>query len=363
MALRRFRIQGFRAFRDLSLDNLARLNLIVGKNSSGKTTVLEALRIFLEDDSLTAIGQILSSREEMDLRRKRRNEIGSIVDSLLVESLFYGRPRLESRPEFSFHSFEPHTPLSVQLTWLRRVVDEADSGVRYVAAGAEDDPDLDPDVVPGLQLLNGGRSLIPLDRIDRWRRRITRPLPRSRTVFLSSGGMSAGELGTAWDTIALTEDEDRVIDALRLIVPKLEKLVMVQSVSPRSDRIMMAKLKNFPEPVPFKSLGDGATHLLSISLSMIRSRGGHLLIDEIENGIHYSVQSAMWSLIWELAQAWDVQVFSTTHSWDCVEGFQAAVGEADAALFRLESTDDSVRVTSFRGEELAIATAEGIEVR
>lgn len=363
MALGSFRIDGFRTFSELTLRELAKLNLIVGKNSAGKTTVLEALRLYLAEDYLQSVGQILASREELDLRGKRRTDSGIPIDPLLVESLFHGRPSSDSRPELSLGSADGREHLNVQLTWLRRVIDEADSSIRYVPASEDDDPNLDPDVVPGLQFRNGGRTLVPIDRLDRWRRRTSRPVPPSRTVFLSSGGMLAGELGAAWDSIALTEDEDRVVHALRMIVPGLEKLVMVQSPTRGSERIMMAKIRDFRDPVPFKSLGEGVLHLLSISLSMIRARGGYILIDEVENGIHYSVQTDMWRMIWEQAQAWGVQVFATTHSWDCVRGFQAAVSDEDAALFRLESADGRVRAIRFHGDELAIAAAEGIEVR
>lgn len=362
MALKSLKIEGFRAFSELILEDFARLNLIVGKNSTGKTTVLEAIYLYFAEDFLYVIGQILSGREEFDLRGRRRVEAAGSLDALLIEALFHGRPKLEQRPKFLLGPSDGEA-LSVRLILLRRVVDEADSSIRFVPAADEDDPDVDPDVVPGLQFWNSARLLLPLDRFDRWRRRGMRPSPSSRAVFLSSAGMSASDLGAAWDAIALTEDEERVIEALRMIVPTLDKLVMVQSSFRASERIMMARLMNFREPVPFKSLGEGAFHLLSISLSMIKAKKGYLLIDEIENGIHYSVQSEMWSLIWQLAEAWDVQVFATTHSWDCVKGFHGAVGDADAALFRLESAGPHIRAVSFRGNELAIATAEGIEIR
>jgi len=96
---------------------------------------------------------------------------------------------------------------------------------------------------------------------------------------------------------------------------------------------------------------------------MIRARDGYLLIDEVENGMHFSVQTDMWEMVWRQAQHWHVQVFATTHSWGCVKGFQSAIGNADTALFRLETTGEQVRAITFRGDELAIATSEGIEIR
>jgi AAA15 family ATPase/GTPase len=41
-----FRIQNFRCFEELALDDLARINLIAGKNNVGKTTLLQAIWLF-----------------------------------------------------------------------------------------------------------------------------------------------------------------------------------------------------------------------------------------------------------------------------------------------------------------------------
>ena len=38
-----FRVQNFRGFKDLRLDDLARVNLIAGKNNTGKSALLEAI--------------------------------------------------------------------------------------------------------------------------------------------------------------------------------------------------------------------------------------------------------------------------------------------------------------------------------
>ncbi|HLA44590.1 MAG TPA: AAA family ATPase, partial [Aggregatilineales bacterium] len=38
-----FRVQNFRCFADLQMNDLARINLIAGKNNTGKTSLLEAI--------------------------------------------------------------------------------------------------------------------------------------------------------------------------------------------------------------------------------------------------------------------------------------------------------------------------------
>jgi len=184
-------------------------------------------------------------------------------------------------------------------------------------------------------------------------------------VFLASGGLKKEEVGRIWDSIALTEDEETVLTAVHAICPSIEKLVLIQSPTDPRGRTLMVKLKEFAEPVPFKSLGEGVEHLLNISLALIKARGGVLLIDEVENGIHYSVQPSLWNIIFKQASLWNTQVFATTHSWDCVEGFQIAASaqNGSGSLFRLEARGSQQRAVRFAPSEIEIARKESIEVR
>ncbi|HVB23053.1 MAG TPA: AAA family ATPase [Ktedonobacteraceae bacterium] len=110
----------------------------------------------------------------------------------------------------------------------------------------------------------------------------------------------------------------------------------------------------------------GKIRVLTITLALVNARDGLLLIDEFENGLHYSVQPDLWRLIFQVANRLNVQVFATTHSWDCIEAFQSAT-EGDtqdtAMLIRLESRKHGIRATLFDQSELSIVTREQIEVR
>src|SRR5260370_39334360 len=92
-------------------------------------------------------------------------------------------------------------------------------------------------------------------------------------------------------------------------------------------RIPNVRISDIDEPLPLRSLGDGMQRMLGIALAIANAKDGMLVVDEIENGIHYSVQSELWQLIFQLAHRLNVQVFATTHSWDCIEGFQKPAQE------------------------------------
>lgn len=113
-------------------------------------------------------------------------------------------------------------------------------------------------------------------------------------------------------------------------------------------------------------MGDGVNRILGMILSLVSARNGLLLIDEVENGVHYSVQGKLWELIFREAHRLNVQVFATTHSWDCIEAFQQAAQEdehEEAALVRLNANEDRVSATIFSEQELSVVTRQQIEVR
>ena len=128
----------------------------------------------------------------------------------------------------------------------------------------------------------------------------------------------------------------------------------------------MVRLRGHRNPVPLRSLGDGALRLFGVALALANSRDGFLLIDEAENGIHYSVQRDYWRMVLRAAHEDNVQVFATTHSSDCIRGFAEAaseIEEAEGVLVRLSRRDGELRAVEYREEELVIAAEQGIEVR
>jgi len=90
------------------------------------------------------------------------------------------------------------------------------------------------------------------------------------------------------------------------------------------------------------------------------------LIDEVENGVHYSVMKDLLALILKQIQDLNVQVFATTHSLDCIGGFEAAasgLGAEDASLIRLEGVNGVISGVSFEPDELNLVVEKEIEVR
>ncbi|MYF72067.1 MAG: AAA family ATPase [Gemmatimonadetes bacterium] len=190
-----------------------------------------------------------------------------------------------------------------------------------------------------------------------------------RCVSVGPSLLSDDDIARFWYSVALRDGEARAIHALRLIYGnEVERVVVIgdERSSGRSGQRAIVGFKGQESPVSLKSLGDGAVRLFGVALALANSQDGFLVIDEAENGIHHSVQRDFWKMVMTTAVENNVQVFATTHSWDCVVGFaQAAVGleEVDGILVRLERDGEQMRVVEYSEEELRIAGEQSIEVR
>lgn len=186
---------------------------------------------------------------------------------------------------------------------------------------------------------------------------------------IGPGLMSNSKLAQFWDNVALTDEEDLSIKALQLTGEKIDRVAVVGDDDPRyrgDGRRVVVKLQGHSRPVPLKSLGDGVTRMFAVGLALAHSRNGFLVIDEAENGLHYSVQRDFWRMVLQAARQHDVQVLATTHSWDCVKGFARAaadVADVEGVLVRLEQDGEDVRAVEYAEEDLETAADQNIEVR
>jgi AAA domain, putative AbiEii toxin, Type IV TA system len=393
--LRDFKVNGFRTFSYLELPRLGRVNLIVGKNNVGKTMLLEALRLYASQGNPLALRNLLLERDEI-LTNFTPSETDEGDLYLKIASLFNRDAMGKTRNSFSFGTIkEGGRTLEVRLVPVRRIRREREAIYSY-AYEVADPKNIDSDLELTLGLLvseDGNEKLYPyqLFNSEPGRRymmpRLTDAL--NWPVFVSARGAHSRDIARWWDVVALKESEERVYECMRIIAP-VERINFIENPFRRSDRIAMVRLKGQSDPLPLKSFGDGMGRLFQIALAMeyARSNKMHphgtlvqqrlpldqedvvsetmLLIDEIENGIHYTAHSELWKFVVGASKLYDVQVFATSHSWDCINGLRWAlekkVGD-DVKLIRLEQHGERNKAVVFDQHELPIITQDDIEVR
>ncbi len=366
-------IKGFRGIRSLEISDFGRVTLLTGKNSIGKTTVLEAIRLFASRGDNRSIISLLEDREEL---LSGTDEDGNMVSYPNFVSLF--------------HNYNPgngqDVPSPIEIAVAEgsnrltlNLIDSKEHEDKETAFIDDDLPLKDLHVTVGKS-----RRTLPVGPIDlRFQGRFypnRGGLARSPDNWpdpiaiqsLGPGLPNNYEVTKFWDNIALTDAEDFVVNALRLVVgEKLERLAVIGDASGgyrslrRWGRRFVAKFSASSDPIPLKRLGDGAQRLLGIALALENCRNGILLIDEIENGIHYSVMPKLWEMIFKSAREGNVQVIAATHSWDCVASFAFKSNETDevGALVRLESGEDDLFAVHYDEDDLKAVAEQRIEVR
>ena len=353
-------ISGFRGIDALVTPRLGRVTLLSGRNGVGKTTVLDAVRTYAARGRPEVLIELLEGREELT---RRRDEDGDAVDVPDIAALFHARS-----PRDGCISVGPNgeeDALRLELTSPREW--PGDFAAHAARLG------LEPDVQAIKVRFRSGTAFlpwaaspnVPARRVRHaYRAYLDDDLPDAITCNLIGPGLSSNEkLAEFWDEIALEREEDLAVEALRLVLgPQLERVAVVGAGFERRFVVRLADGKR----VPLASLGDGAVRLFGIALTLVGSRGGFLVIDEAENGIHYSIQQDFWRLVIKASVLYDVQVLATTHSKDCIDGFGRAAKEfedMDGLLLRLEGTDGKLRAVQYAEDEIVTAAEQRIETR
>ena len=372
LILNSLEIREFRAFKHVKINGLGQVNLIVGKNNVGKSSILEALRIYAHRGSLALIQNILRERDEVRLNARSINNISAQINAMRY--LFHGMS--EMNDDFPVIKIGPlnveDQTLSLrlnsikQLSFLSDIENEVNESIRddVDIYSKENSKSISFELMIQYGLNNN--VVYPVYRGSSGSISSYAPLniPLINYSFIPSGGLTKRKLARLWDNVILTDLEALVISSLQIIAPELERLNFL--LEGERDPIPVVRLKNSPTRVPLGSLGEGMNRMFGIALSLVDARDGILLIDEIESGLHYSVQTDMWRLIFETARRLNIQVVATTHSWDCIQGFQQAAQEdklAEGVLIRLGRRKGDIISTVYSEDELEIVTREQIEVR
>ncbi len=366
-------IQGYRGFKHLEIPKLGRVTLITGKNNTGKSSILEALRLYTHNAAPNVIYDILSSREEYVRGIDERDSSSDTESAFHPSPLFHDFPLL-------YEDFEPIVistsgttrPMNLTLRIGLYVEEEDEDGNQnWVELEGALGEDHEYEIRLVTETEDRKRSypvetLTRYARSNRWSR--LRPADRMRMPCIPVSpysGESTDKLGHLWRGIALTDNEKNVVAALQLIDPSISAVTMVDNEAPLEGSTAIVRANNLPRPVRLRSFGDGVNRMFAIILSLVNAGGGILLIDEFENGLHHTVQLDAWRMIFKLARDLNVQVFATSHSRDAVESFQKAADEApeEGVLLRLTRKGEDIIPTVVAEDTLAIVIRDRIEVR
>jgi hypothetical protein len=197
------------------------------------------------------------------------------------------------------------------------------------------------------------------------RGRRVNPIPPAlpyQVIFMPTGARFLGEDVERFGKLQTDKRQDIILKALKVVEPRLKSLTMtIENGLPLiQGDIGLNRL------VPLPLMGEGMSRLASLALAIAHAENGVALIDEIENGFHYSVLPKVWQAIAETARLFNTQVFTTTHSFECIVAAHNTFKKGklyDFRLHRLESSGNITRAVTYDRGALSAALEARFEVR
>ncbi len=365
-------VTNFRNLKDVSLENLGRITLIAGKNGVGKTALLEALWLLSgpdnpelgarmnafrglpitgpdtvfrdlfrnfdtrEDIKVSARGNWGRQCRELEISLKDRKQLPAILSGSLEKASIERstRPQTEGGFELVFkYRHQDGNEYVSRAWWYQEMpnpvgigpIEVASEGIRGERQAVEERPD--------------SVLMASLHRDD-----------------LQTVASRFGEL-------QLKGKDDEILRLLCSLEPRLKRLV---PITIRNTTVIHANIAGTDRPIPIQLLGEGLNRMFNLALAMGTATGGLLLIDEIENGLHHTVLPEVFATLLAMARAFDVQVFATTHSAECIRAAHEALKEADqreSAFYRLQRANGEIKAVGFDKEMLETAIVHRMEIR
>jgi len=376
--LTQLNITNYRGFDSFKLGNLTPVNLIVGKNNSGKTALLEAIHFLASGGNPMVLTGVANRRNEY--------AVGEEYDgpaSLIEISHFFHGHEISAGREFSISGTNDLPAVKVRAVSTKEMEDEtlfelqeyAMRGQRKLWDSGEP-PVLAMEIDSGTTTKEGrtfllseeGALLLDPRRPHHMRAWFDEKKTGPRIVYISPDASMTEPLTRMWDLVLRDKREDEVRTAMKILEPELQDIVFQASESRRyrSATGILVGFRDDPRRVPLGSMGDGMRRLLGLSLSLLHAKSGFLLIDEIDTGFHYSIMAKMWELVVKTAVQSGTQVFATTHSADCVKGLGVFCKQSPdlaqtVSAHKIER--DLSRSVDFDGADVLSAVEQEIEIR
>jgi len=356
--LKTLRIENFRCFPAFELQKLGQLNLLVGENNSGKTSILEAIQLLTSQFALESLGELMIGRSEYISTNKPNVDI-----ELDISHLFYGH-EIDVDSTFSIFGDNNHSRKGISISI--RAIEKSNPSEDLRKFVLELISVEDKKSIP-LHIELSSKGGLALDKVGHFGKILTNST--AITQFVACSSLTTEKMVELFDQIVLTPEEALVIEALQTIEPNIQRIATTGSgyynyAGSRSGFIIL--LKNGYRRTPIGSMGDGIWRILGLALAIVNAKGGVLLVDEIDTGLHFGAMSKMWKLIWETAKRLNVQVFATTHNSDCWKSLAEIASVENPSkegitIQRIERDKPSSVV--FTERQIVIASEREIEVR
>lgn len=358
-----FEIENFRCFDTFKMHNIKRINLIGGMNNAGKTALLEALFLSngINDSSVGYIKYTLRGEKAINEYR---------LAITLWYSLFYNRHtdqfiKLKSTLStkntkeayartFEYISVNLIDKIGRDVSALTTVADTLEKGTRLYAAHCFNGESPNKPILNEIRNATISDSASDILKIGINPGSFIQGKYMNDILFIPAGiKVNGKELAEMYDAAKFKGQAQKLLSALQLIEPTIVNVDMLNLGEPA----LYVTRQNEQFPLPLATYGDAITKVALYVLLIINRSNTTLLIDEVENGIHYTNQPKFWAWLFDLAKEFDIQIFATTHSREMIEAYaQTAIEkgmEEEAGYYELYRSTTTNQV---KNHQIAVDT-------
>lgn len=360
MEFKDIEIEKFRGIKRLAIEDFKQINLIAGGNNSGKSSILEA--IFL----LTGL-----SSPDLSIRINNFRDY-SVRDSDDLNLIFYN---LETSNPIVFKSNQllngetrelfiyPLFSNNLSENKVETIINESGQiSSLNVPKNSMLGLKLDFSLKEANKPVIKNTSRIIAEGDGSFRAIRANYNEKTKSLFINSKFAFSTVIERV-DQIITNKQDNEIIEVLKNLEPKITKI----SVS--ANRIVNVDI-GLPSLIPINVMGDGIRKLLTILTAIYEVRGGILLVDEIDNGLHYSTMKTLWKAIIIACKKFNVQVFATTHNIETLRYLKELISEeiqdfsSNVRHYTLKKlASGEVKSYKYDFDKFEYALNQGIEIR
>lgn len=357
--IRSVSFRNFRGFQHLELPDLAPITLLSGKNNAGKSTVLEGLFLLMDHSESMCFEKISSFRSlpvipDFDILWK------PLFHQLNADEPIQIFARLQHDTELTYYREDAYSPQLQDFKGMtpdvmNRFISSAQSGYTLGFQLTQKE----------LSYTETGHFVAAPDGIAL---NINTSIPNNQKVAMPLTQMINSSIMTFYSPIELfgkLELDGRKNEILGILKKMDPAISDITTITTNGQTQLYGNMGG--KLLPMRLAGDGMNRLLTIILSIMENPNSIILIDEIENGFHYSMFPMIWEAIAHTAQKSNCQVIATTHSYECVcgavEGMEKADMKDDFCFFRLAQEKEERVAYRYSKDLLQYALESDVEVR
>ncbi len=355
-------IERFRRLENLRLDDLGTVNLLVGKNNSGKTSVLEALAVMCNPFSplnwvntawerelksaRTPVLEVLNWMFPHKAPRQNGYEGSAIIEGVWPS----GKPL---RVEADYHEFReimlrpsPSDAADSESEELTEYAADLQISVRGVSSRVlNTGRDINEQITHEFR---GGRFQVSVEK-----------LPQLPYQFVSPVSHRTNrQLLAALDQVLENRMKAEVVHLMQKLAPDVED---IEIRSPQGRGAVVYLYHSGVGHVPLTVEGDGMRRALAFASAVTLAKNGVLLLDEVETALHPDALAGIFRFLVDVCRQQNVQLFVTTHSLEAVDAMLASVGNevSDLVAYHLPPRGSDQTVYRLGGKSIRSMRSDG----